>query len=107
MKWFNTLGFHPSMHGFESHRRYQYVPIAQLVEQSAVNRYALGSSPSWDAITKKGGNYMEALLLLGLLLLVLNVVEEDDVVIRNRETKKETNVTSKLKEFINKLKKKL
>lgn len=106
MKWFNTLGFHPSTHGFESHRRYQYVPIAQLVEQSAVNRYVLGSSPSWDAITK-GGNYMEALLLLGLLLLVLNVVEEDDVVIRNRETKKETNVTSKLKEFINKLKKKL
>ena len=50
---------------------------------------------------------MEALLLLGLLLLVLNVVEEDDVVIRNRETKKETNVTSKFKEFINKLKKKL
>lgn len=50
---------------------------------------------------------MEALLLLGLLLLVLNVVEEDDVVIRNRKTKKETNVTSKLKKFINKLKKKL
>ena len=48
---------------------------------------------------------MEVILVIFLLLLAVSAID-NEVVIRDKNTKKETNLTSQLKNIINKIKKK-
>ena len=57
---------HAEDRGFESRRLRHYSPIAQLVEQLAVNQCVAGSSPAWGAI------YINFLVVKNAIVYIIN-----------------------------------